>query len=241
MGQVALAYGDADRAKTHAEEAVRRQRQLGFIWALGDTLRILGDVARERGELGHALAVYRESVELTHDHGDRRFLANAVAGIAAVAATTGRLEHAARLYSATMALRGQMGAGVEAWQRSRHEGSVALVRAGLPAGVFATAWEAGEALSLEEIVSEALATVDLIAAPDAVDALSDPTAADVGLTKREREVLHLLTAGLSDREIADALFISPRTAGYHVSNLLGKLGVASRTAAVAFALRHGLG
>jgi DNA-binding NarL/FixJ family response regulator len=158
-----------------------------------------------------------------------------------VAATTGRLEHAARLYSATVALRGQMGAEVEAWQRSRHEGSVALVRAGLPAGVFAAAWEAGEALSVEATVSEALATVDLNAAQGAVDALPDPTAADVGLTKREREVLHLLTAGLSDREIADALVISPRTAGYHVSNLLGKLGVDSGTAAVAFALRHGLG
>jgi DNA-binding NarL/FixJ family response regulator len=52
-------------------------------------------------------------------------------------------------------------------------------------------------------------------------------------------VLRLLTNGLSDREIAAALFISPRTAGYHVSNLLGKLGVESRTAAAALALRLG--
>ena len=136
-----LPPGDAGRAKTHAEEAVRRQRNSGFIWALGDTLRILGDVAREQGEPGHALAAYRESVDLTHDYGDRRFLANAVAGIAAVAAAMGRLEHAARLYSAITALRGQMGAGVEAWQRSRHEQLVARVQTGLPAEVFAEAWE----------------------------------------------------------------------------------------------------
>ena len=60
------------------------------------------------------------------------------------------------------------------------------------------------------------------------------------LTKREREVLRLLTQGKSDKEIGDELFISPRTAMTHVANLLGKLEVPSRTAAAALALRHGL-
>lgn len=59
-----------------------------------------------------------------------------------------------------------------------------------------------------------------------------------GLTQRERQVLLLLTRGQSDREIADALFISPRTVGGHVRNLLGKLGVESRTAAATWAIRN---
>ena len=240
VGQIALAAGDIDQAKMHAEEAVRRQRTLAYPWALGDTLRILGDVGRERGELAQALAAYRESVDLTRDHGDRRFLVNAVAGIAAVAAATGRLEDSARLYSATAALRGQMGAGVEAWQRTRREQSVAHVQAGLSEEAFAAAWEAGEAMPLDTTVAEALATVDLIATPGGAAVTSVPRVDEMGLTTREREVLGHLTAGLSDREIAERLYISPRTAGYHVSNLLGKLGVDSRTAAVAVALRHGL-
>ena len=61
-----------------------------------------------------------------------------------------------------------------------------------------------------------------------------------GLTAREAEVLRLLAQGLSDREIAEALFISPRTVHGHVTNLLAKLGLESRTAAAAFAVRHGL-
>jgi len=60
------------------------------------------------------------------------------------------------------------------------------------------------------------------------------------LTSREREVLRLLAAGRSNREIAAVLFITPKTASVHVSNILGKLGAASRTEAAAIAYREGL-
>jgi DNA-binding NarL/FixJ family response regulator len=60
------------------------------------------------------------------------------------------------------------------------------------------------------------------------------------LTSREREVLRLLAAGRSNREIAAVLFITPKTASVHVSNILGKLGAASRTEAAAIAHREGL-
>ena len=56
-----------------------------------------------------------------------------------------------------------------------------------------------------------------------------------GLTNREREVLRLLAAGRSNREIAAALFIAPKTASVHVSNIMAKLGAGSRTEAAAIA------
>ena len=58
-------------------------------------------------------------------------------------------------------------------------------------------------------------------------------AGEFGLTERELEVLRLVAAGRSNREIAAELFISPKTASVHVSNILGKLGVASRGEAAA--------
>jgi len=61
-----------------------------------------------------------------------------------------------------------------------------------------------------------------------------------GLTPRESDVLRLLAEGLSDREIAAALFLSPRTVGWHVTHLLAKLDVQSRAAAAAAAIRRGL-
>ena len=60
------------------------------------------------------------------------------------------------------------------------------------------------------------------------------------LTSREVEVLRLLAAGHSNREIAAELFIAPKTASVHVSNILGKLGASSRTEAAAIAHSNGL-
>ena len=61
------------------------------------------------------------------------------------------------------------------------------------------------------------------------------------LTRREREVLGLLCQGASNRQIGETLFITENTAGVHVSNILGKLDVSSRTEAVAVATMAGLG
>ena len=60
------------------------------------------------------------------------------------------------------------------------------------------------------------------------------------LTERERVVLALLVEGLNNTQIAGKLYVSPSTIKSHVSNILSKLGVASRTEAAALALRHGL-
>jgi len=61
------------------------------------------------------------------------------------------------------------------------------------------------------------------------------------LSTREREVLRLLAAGYSNRRIAAALSLSPRTVQRHVANLYPKLGAHCRAEATAYALRHGLG
>ena len=70
--------------------------------------------------------------------------------------------------------------------------------------------------------------------------LDTAVAVDGELTRREREVAALLAEGLSNSELARRLYISPRTAAVHVSNILTKLGMTSRTEVAAWAVRNGL-
>jgi DNA-binding NarL/FixJ family response regulator len=63
--------------------------------------------------------------------------------------------------------------------------------------------------------------------------------APFGLTPRETEVLGLLVEGLSQPEIAERLSLSPKTVGTHIQRIMGKMGVKSRTQAVAIAARDG--
>ena len=80
-----------------------------------------------------------------------------------------------------------------------------------------------------------------VAAAVSRDRLAAPgSAADSVLTEREREVLALVAEGLTNREIGARLFISAKTASVHLSNLMAKLNVSSRTEAVTVAQRRGL-
>jgi ATP/maltotriose-dependent transcriptional regulator MalT len=117
-----------------------------------------------------------------------------------------------------------------------------LAEALLARGGDGDAARAAELLELAGAVARHLGARPLA---DAAEALLPSRAArepgdGFGLTARERDVLPLVAAGRSNRQIADALHISPKTASVHVSNILAKLGVATRGEAAALAHRRGL-
>lgn len=74
----------------------------------------------------------------------------------------------------------------------------------------------------------------------ASDTVSARVSLPAGLTAREVEVLRLIAAGRSNRDIADELFITRNTVANHVKNILSKTACANRTKAASFAVKHGL-
>ena len=73
-----------------------------------------------------------------------------------------------------------------------------------------------------------------------IQKVKEPTPPGSDMTEREREILTLMVEGLSNTEMAKRLFVSRSTVKFHVSNILSKLGAASRTEAVALALKNNL-
>jgi DNA-binding NarL/FixJ family response regulator len=78
------------------------------------------------------------------------------------------------------------------------------------------------------------------AAAELADELTGVRGGVHALTRREREITALIAAGLANRQIAERLVVSERTVETHVSNVLGKLGLANRTQLTAWALRAGI-
>ncbi len=144
---------------------------------------------------------------------------------------------------AAEALREAMEAPLWPVERAGYEHSVAAMRASLGERAFATVWAEGRSMTPEQALAaqgQAIITTPTLAAPSSPSpAQSAPTYPN-DLTQREVEVLRLIAAGSSNQEIADTLVISERTVNSHLVHIFNKLGVNSRAAAAAFAIRQKL-
>ncbi|MGH2560948.1 MAG: LuxR C-terminal-related transcriptional regulator, partial [Thermomicrobiales bacterium] len=220
-----------DRAATYCEEALRLSREIGYDFGIRRSLHGLAYVTYKQRDFPRSLALSQEVLAMHPDIGwaDAAHLED----IADIAGRAGAPEQAARLYGAADALRERFGRPIEPAFRTEFERDVAVARRVLGDAAFATAWAAGQALSAEQAAAEAL-SFSLVAAP------IQPDPAAIALTRRERDILPLVVAGLSDRAIGEALFISDRTVETHLAHIYAKLGVRTRAAASAAAIAAGL-
>jgi predicted ATPase/DNA-binding CsgD family transcriptional regulator len=242
LGVVASHRGDATRAGQLFSEALALEHAAGNAFGVGLVLTNLARLARDRGDYTAAAAHYRESLRLRMDHGNLIGIVGPLRGLASIAAACQQWERAACLYAAADALAEAIGHAVPPHVRTRYDQALERLQVELGEAQFQVVWSQGYALTPDQAVAEALATE-----PDASLGATPIPSTRPGtvtstpqLTERERAVLRLLVDGRSSREIAAALFISHRTVTTHVTNILNKLGVNSRSAAVAAALRHEL-
>lgn len=221
------------RAEAHCLRGLDLYRELGLTVGIARALHGLGYIAYKSGRLRDALRYVQEALEQRIALREIQGINANLEDIADIAAHSGRPAAAARLYGAAEALRAFYGTPLGLRYRREYEAEVAVARRGLPAADFDAAWMAGRALTLEQAIAEALA---FSLAPSGRGAAVDR----LGLSARELDVLRLLAEGRSDREIAEALSISPRTVSHHVTGILAKLNVDNRTQATSRAVRERL-
>jgi ATP/maltotriose-dependent transcriptional regulator MalT len=165
-------------------------------------------------------------------------IASFVEGIVAAARTD--FEEARRRFEDAIDLFDEAGAPYEA-ARSRRELANVLAAVNRPDAAVREAQAAFTILEEIGAVGECERAAAILRRLEVTSPERAGNAASAaGLTRREREILGLLAQGLSDKEAATALSLSEHTIHRHVSNILNKLDVPSRTAAVAQAVQHGL-
>jgi predicted ATPase/DNA-binding CsgD family transcriptional regulator len=235
LGNLGSSYherGDYARGEALFDEALTLARRLGDTFGVAVNLYNLGCCALRLGNSSVCAERFQEVLGLTLTLGERHLASRVIDRIGVSLFLSGKPRPAARLFGAAAALRESIGDTMfpsdDAYMMER----IREVRAALGPATYEAAWETGRSLPYEAATAEA-ATL-------AAEVARAPGAVDLGLTVREIEVLRLLAEGKSDKEIADALFLARTTTSKHVATIMAKLGVESRTAAVAFALRHRL-
>jgi predicted ATPase/DNA-binding CsgD family transcriptional regulator len=227
--------GDLTRGRQLLEQALAIKRQLGDRQSVAITLVNLGDLLTRAGQWDQAAVALTEAAQLADGLGSPQLIGTVRTNQGNVAAHQRRWTDAAAHYAAAVSAYLEIGHGHDAV-----EAMTGLGRASYRLGQLEEAarhLRAAEALAGELGNAERLAQVRAALAETGADAAGPLPG---GLTGRQAEVLRLLAAGMSNKQIAGTLYLSPATVERHLSTIYRKLGVAGRVDATRYALAHGL-
>ncbi len=155
--------GDQQQAQELLEESLAKFRGWGYKWGIANALYYLGWLALNRAELTssrhddeRAMACFHESMMLNRSLGNKLGIAKSLFGFGSLALAEGDPGRSACLFAAAEALHQIIGAPMPAYDRARFDRDVSRVRALLEEETFATAWNAGKNMTVEQAVNYAL-------------------------------------------------------------------------------------
>jgi predicted ATPase/DNA-binding CsgD family transcriptional regulator len=237
IGRAAIFIGELALAEQRVSESLFIFQQLDNRPSIALQLANLSFVAFKRGLLELALDRAHQALRIYGELGERsRDVATVFQTLAAVELESGAPERATCWLSVSDGTTRALGGRRAPLEEVAFASLQARLVAALGEARFAQIWANGRELPLREVV-------DLAVAPVAPVTPVEPPAdrvAHAGLTRREREVAGLVAHGLTNREIAEKLVISERTAEGHVERIRDKLGVRSRTQVARWAIENGV-
>jgi non-specific serine/threonine protein kinase len=235
LGIIAYGRAELDSARSHLEAARASGQALGDLLIPSWSLPYLALVACQQDDRVRAAGLLHQALLAGRSSGLRNGDATLLGASAVIAAAVDEWRAAARfLGAATVRNHDTPFPFPERTAFSEIERSA---RQKLSAEEYDDAWTSGRMMRLEGIMAEMERVLIVAEGPRVAQTTDhDPST----LTAREREVLRLLIDGRSNREIAEMLFISHRTATTHVTHILTKFGVETRAAAVTYAFQHDL-
>lgn len=239
LGNVGGAYydrGEFAKGEALILEALDLARRIDDTFGIAVNLYNLGNCVVELGDVAGAILRYNEALALTGQLGERHLASRVLDRLGIALHLAGNARAAARLIGAADCLREAIGDTLFADEAANLNQRFQEVRTALGDDAYAAFYESGRSLPFEQAAAEARSLADAAILADQ----TAPARVLSGLSVREVEVLRLLADGHADKDIAEALFISKRTASTHVAAIMVKLGVGSRTGAVASAFRGGL-
>jgi predicted ATPase/DNA-binding CsgD family transcriptional regulator len=239
LARVAQHSGDLEQAVTLYTQSLALAEEIGDHHGAAASLRCLGQIAMVRGETTEAATRNAAAAQRYLQIKDLANLPHCLEPLAGALLGCGYPLLAGQLLGAAGGLREQTGVPIDDHDRTAYEQVTAAVRDALGDSGLDAARRAGKTAVLGEIVAAAAETAQTVAQSKRRPRISRADA-ETGLTRRELDIIGLLAEGKTDREIAEALSISHDTARKHVSNILGKLQVNTRAAAVTVALRRKL-
>jgi non-specific serine/threonine protein kinase len=236
LSVAARGQGRLELAAAYQVEALAGHRAVGAIRGEMNSIADGGDIALEREDYAGAGEAFRASLAIAWRLGEVRTIVWTLQGLACVAVNAGEFSAAANRFGAAERL-GETAGLFNTWlaiDRAIHERAITEATAAIGPDTWVNHWQEGRAMAIETAVASALEP------PAPGGGAQGAVATSIVLTPRERQILPLIVAGKTDREIADALTIGRRTVESHVARLLAKLGVATRTAAASAAIAAGL-